>query len=104
VVADVLRARSAFVTSVEGRRRAVRRGDLVASDDPVVAGNEHRFRDVRDVVGVETVEQATQAPGEVRNVVPPSVRTCDEDGCGFEAKSAAGLSAHRRAAHEPADG
>lgn len=53
-----VRAVQSFTTSIDGRRRAVSRGDLVASNDPVVKGREQMFEPV--------VEDATAAPGAKR--------------------------------------
>lgn len=86
-----LRARQAF----HAAGRFVRRGAVLRSDDPVVKGREHLFRDVNDDLGIE---QATAAPGERRNVSISADHVCDE--CGFEAKSASGLSAHQRSHEE----
>lgn len=75
-------------------RRFIPRGTVVRSDDPVIEGREHLFQDVNEELGIE---QATAAPGERRNVSISADHVCDE--CGFEAKSASGLSAHQRS-HE----
>lgn len=56
-----LRARVSFHAGT----RFVRRGQLVRSDDDVVKGREHLFADVNEGLGIE---QATAAPGEVRDV------------------------------------
>jgi predicted Zn-ribbon and HTH transcriptional regulator len=82
----VYRARRSFVTTVDGRRRSVRTGDLISGTDPVRDGREHLFQNVE-----EAVETATQAPGEKRELQPA---VCDV--CGFEAKSPVGLASHRR--------
>lgn len=44
------------------------RGTVLDAKHPVVKGREHLFE---EVAPVERVEQATAAPGEVRNVTPP---------------------------------
>lgn len=46
-----------------GNRRLVRRGDLVPANDPVIKGREALF------APYDAVEQATAAPGELRNIV-----------------------------------
>lgn len=78
-------------------------------DDPAVQGFPSLFESVEDAaerqkrpkttadlgdksMSARKVEQATAAPGEVRDVGHP----CDHEGCDFVAKSAAGLGAHGR--------
>lgn len=96
-VREVFQARAAFVTSVGGKRRMVRAGELVGEGDPVLKGREGMFTPVSEVV-----EQATSAPGERRSVpTHPRAQDAAEDAhvceeCGYEAKSAAALGAHRR--------
>ena len=91
-----LRAHTSF--AVPGRRH-INEGDLVDASDPIVRGREHLFESSeRATVGVE---QATAAPGERRNVqraesTEPHV--CNV--CGQEAKSPAGLAAHKRSHDE----
>lgn len=80
----LLRARTHFAVG----HRHVRPNDLVDSTDPIVSGREHLFGPVE----ATNVEAATAAPGERRTVTRPHV--CDA--CGFEAKTKAGLGAHRR--------
>ena len=48
-------------------KRFVEQGEAVSSDDPVVKGREHLFREF-------TVESATASPGEKRNVTIPKTR------------------------------
>lgn len=65
-MSTVLRAREGFTApSADGssRPRAVKPGDLVDATDPVVKGREHLFESPEG-----HVEQATAAPGELRNV------------------------------------
>ena len=57
----MLQARTSFNVGL----RIVSQGDIVAPDDPVVAGREHLFAPV----GIET---ATARPGELRNTPPPA--------------------------------
>ncbi len=70
-------------------------GSFGYTDQQVDGLSKQQIRDHFDVVDVSggQVEQATSAPGEKRSVS----RVCDD--CGFEAKSMAGLSVHRRS-HE----
>lgn len=53
--------------------RVVSAGSLVDSDDPIVKGREHLFEPVETYMSrrAGTTEQATAAPGEVRNVKRP---------------------------------
>lgn len=65
-------------------------GIEVAADDPAVLRHPHLF---------DGVEQATAAPGEKRDVAPPSAKvTCDVDGCDYEGTSR-GLSIHTGRSH-----
>lgn len=92
-----LRATTSF--ALPGRRH-VNEGDLVDSSDPIVSGREHLFVSA-DRATSAPVEQATAAPGERRNVQraeTTETHTCDV--CGQEAKSAAGLAAHKRSHDE----
>lgn len=75
-------ARTSFSTG----RRIVRRGQTVAADDPVLKGREHLFR--------PSVEQATAAPGEQRDLV-----RCDVAGCTYSG-TARGLKIHTGQAHK----
>lgn len=56
-----------------GQIRAFRKGQVVRSDDPVVKGRERFFEPAEDKLGIVPVEQATAAPGEVRDVAIPEV-------------------------------
>jgi len=60
----ILRARETFHT---GNHRTIRRGQLVPDTDPVVAGRRHLFEEIT------SIEQATAAPGEKRDVRKPKV-------------------------------
>ncbi len=68
-----LRAKTYFAAG----RRIVRAGDLLPDNDPIVKGREHLF---------ETPEEAT-----------PAAHACDQ--CDFVARSAGGLTTHKRS-HE----
>jgi len=64
-----LRCTHAFTTEIDGVPRVVTGGQLVDSDDPVVAGREHLFEAVDTYMARrKSVEEATAAPGEVRTV------------------------------------
>lgn len=53
-----VRAVQSFTTRVKKTRRRVSRGDVLASNDPVVKANKGLFEPI--------VEQTTKAPGEKR--------------------------------------
>lgn len=111
------------INSFSVGKRTLRRGQVVADDDPAVAGRKHLFVDLKDedARAQARVEQATAAPGERRNVFleakeavakakkkaaeaeaaqapADDVFVCDV--CGKEAKNAGGLASHKRAKHE----
>jgi len=74
------------------------RGTLVGADDPVVQGREALFRPAEtraDRVSRRTVERATAAPGEVRDL---DSRACPD--CEFVSRSAVGLGTHIRSKHD----
>lgn len=80
-------AKTAFSAGVLG---FVHKGQEVPEDSPLFAGREVLF---------ERVEQATAAPGEVRDVVPPSKKVdCPVEGCDY-AGSKHGLSIHTGRSH-----
>lgn len=58
---QVIRANTSFLVG----QRWVHAGDIVATDDPIVAGREHLFDSVD--VPTRVVEQATATPGEKRS-------------------------------------
>lgn len=74
---DVLVARETFVCNINGKRCQVNEGDLVRAGHPVTKGREHLFGEP-DVLEYERpapkkkvapkTEQATAAPGEVREL------------------------------------
>lgn len=71
----VKQAKQGFTCRVDGKRRYVGRGELVADKDPVVKGREAFFDDA--------VETADKAPGErkrSRRQAPSSTSSEDEDG------------------------
>ncbi len=85
-----LRAKTSFAA---GPLRVVR-GQLVRSDDEIVRGREHLFVNVDEMLGIE---QATKNPGERRAAAKPK-NVCAT--CGFEAKTAGGLTTHERSHEE----
>lgn len=87
-----LRARTSFAVGPD----RVFRNQLVRSDNPIVEGREHLFAVVDEILGIE---KATANPGERRAAKKPK-NVCDT--CGFEAKTAGGLTTHERS-HEETD-
>ena len=82
---DVYVATASFEAFIDGQRVLVQRGKTRVRDGhPLLDGREHLF--TPQTVRFD-VEQATRAPGEKR------AHVC---GCGYEAKTSAGLGAHRR--------
>ena len=77
-------SRSAFAVYHDGVPRHIRRGDVVAGDDPILSTHGAQFRPVDDLV-----EKATQWPGERRAVRFPERVTARE------ASAAAGTPDHR---------
>ncbi len=73
-MADVYRAREAFAyTDKQGVPRVVTAGHLMSSNDPDFKGKEHLFEPVEVAAArVASVEQATAAPGEMRDLTPRS--------------------------------
>lgn len=69
----VKQANQGFVTRVDGKRRYIGRGELVADKDPVVKGHESMFDDV--------VETADKPPGERKRSrrQAPSQSTSEDD-------------------------
>lgn len=82
-------------TASPGRR--INRGTVLCADDPVVVRAPGVFAAYRvtHYCASGGVEQATAAPGELRNVTVVEY-ACDEPGCTATAKSPAGLAAHKR--------
>ena len=71
----VLRVREPFAfDEPNGVQRVMRTGDLVDSGDPAVKGRESMFEPVET-----TVERATSAPGERRNLSTPKGRARKAD-------------------------
>lgn len=74
---SVMRCKRTFSARVDGRRRLVHAGDLVAATDAVVSGRERFFELVEEYVANKTaksepvVERATAEPGEKRTVGRP---------------------------------
>lgn len=84
-MANVVRAKSSFATSLNGRTRIVRRGQTFDAKHPLVKGREHMFVPFE---ADATVEAATAAPGEKRltqffsrdkNPVPETVASQEDD-------------------------
>lgn len=82
MAAEIKRCREPFATEVDGITRVVSAGELVSTDDPVYSrGTRAHFEDVAVHVGQRnsrraaaaggTVEQATNDPGEPRDLTPP---------------------------------
>ncbi|MFI9344928.1 hypothetical protein ACIG0D_27235 [Streptomyces sp. NPDC052773] len=73
---SIKRAVQSFTAYVDGMPRSVRAGDLVEDGDPVLKGRAHLFEDVETHVAQGSqrprVEAATAAPGEQRDLTPPS--------------------------------
>lgn len=86
----VVEAREPFdVATPTGAGLIIREGDRYWSDDPIVKGREHMFRELtvkssRPAAGtsVGAVETATAAPGERRSVSRPPGRRRAESGEG----------------------
>lgn len=64
-----VRATQGFTCKVDGKKRRVSRGDVLASNDPVVKGRKNLFEPI--------VEQATAAPGEQRGVKKTAAKKSD---------------------------
>ena len=100
-MAEYVRVKSPFVIYPEGRRRILRAGDVVTTDDDAYRGREVNFEPL-----AAHVEQATQAPGERRAAVPPQPEPEPdaEDGfvcdvCGDEFATGRGLKIHHGQKH-----
>lgn len=61
----VLRARSGFAVFDGAQPRVIKRGALIAGDDPLAASHAHHFEPVEN-----RIEQATATPGERRSIRP----------------------------------
>lgn len=86
-------ARLSGALMMSGRRYMVRRGVTVAAaGHPLVTAHPRAWEPLQ--VHYPVVEQATAAPGELRDVPVEAEHRCDR--CGTTAKSAAGLAAHKR--------
>jgi hypothetical protein len=66
----VVRVLESFATGIKGYTEVVRQGDLYEDDDPLVRAYPAQFEAVVATHG-RSVEQATAAPGEARNVRRP---------------------------------
>lgn len=74
----IKRCKGSFsVWNKDGVPRVIAGGDLIDENDPVYKGHESYFEDVEGYVSAReekkqtTVEQATAAPGEQRDLTPP---------------------------------
>jgi hypothetical protein len=94
------------------RRSPIRRGVTVAEEGSVMMAKHGKLFEPLRVHhpapagrgSRAPVEQATAAPGELREVATPVAEThaCDHPSCDATAKSPAGLASHKRRAHPPA--
>jgi hypothetical protein len=64
---DLYMACEAFVTTIDGDQISVREGDLVRAGHPLLKGREGLFKPAEGYVRFD-VEQATAAPGEMRDL------------------------------------
>ncbi|MGD6761356.1 hypothetical protein ACOKM5_20695 [Streptomyces sp. BH097] len=82
-MAEIKRCREPFAIEVDGITRVIAAGALVSTDDPAYTrGTRAHFDDVTVHVDTETsrraaaaggpVEEATAAPGELRDLTPPT--------------------------------
>ena|SRR5687768_2965558 len=74
----MLRASDSFAGEWMGRKFFVKKGQLIDEEHPLAKAYEVLFEPVRADIPTWDVEQATQAPGETRQVVPAN--TDDLDG------------------------
>lgn len=66
----MVRAKQPFATEFLGYSMVIQPHDIWSDDDPIVRAHPDQFEPVRVTAGIG-VEQATAAPGEMRNVRRP---------------------------------
>jgi hypothetical protein len=79
-MADYYCARESFATQYEGGPVVVRKGENVRADHPLVRANPEKFAPVELSSRWDTVEQATAAPGEKRQLGRKPISKLKETG------------------------